>query len=207
MSFYRDQILSRGMARVMSTDEHTELRELAAGGLRGDVVEIGFGAGLNLPALPRGVRSLHAVDPDRVGRRLAAERIEQASAEVHYAGLDGQTLQLGTNSMDAALSTWTLCTIPDMPAALSELRRVLKPGGAFHFLEHGLSPDPKLARWQCVMNPMQQIFAGGCRLNVPIADIIHDAGFHIVELDNFFMSGVRTASYMYRGVAINPAQS
>lgn len=84
---------------------------------------------------------------------------------------------------------------------------MLKPGGAFHFLEHGLSPDPALARWQCVLNPLQRLFAGGCRLNVPIADLVRDAGFHIVELHNFRMSGLPPASYVYRGVAISPVEA
>lgn len=204
MGFYVEQILSRGMARVMDTPENQELRQRAAQGLGGDIIEIGFGAGLNLPALPDEVASVHAVDPDHVGRRLAAERIEQARADVHLTGLDGQSIPLETASMDAALSTWTLCSIPDMHQALLELRRVLKPGGRFHFLEHGLSDEPKVQRWQRRLDPIQKIWAGGCRLSVPIDRVVRAAGFEIVELDNFYMSGSKCHGYMYRGVAINP---
>lgn len=203
MGFYRDRILASQMPKVMGTPEHMQLRARTTHGLSGDIVEIGFGAGLNLVALPDEVRSVSAVDPDQLGRELAAERIEATHADVHFTGLDGQRLPLDTASMDAALTTWTLCTIPDMSQALRELRRVLKPGGQLHFLEHGLSPDACVARWQGWLNPIQKLYAGGCRLDVRIDALIRDAGFDIVELDNFYMTGPKHASYMYRGIAVS----
>lgn len=204
MSFYRNRILASQMPKVMGTPEHMDLRTATASGLSGDIVEIGFGAGLNLVALPKIVRSVHAVDPDKLGRTLAAERIEASHAEVTFSGLDGEQIPLAENSMDCALSTWTICTIPDMAQALRELRRVLKPGGRLHFLEHGLSPEAGVARWQRWLNPIQKVYAGGCRLNVKMDQLIREAGFDIVDLENFYMTGPKYASYMYRGVAINP---
>lgn len=204
MGFYRDRILASQMPKVMGTPEHMDLRAATSRGLVGDVVEIGFGAGLNLVSLPDAVQSVRAVDPDELGRTLAAERVAASRAEVCFAGLDAQRIPLETASMDGALSTWTLCSIPDMAQGLAELRRVLKPGGRFHFLEHGLSPDPGVARWQRWLEPVQKVWAGGCRLTVEIDQLITEAGFEIVELDNFYMSGPKRASYMYRGVAINP---
>jgi ubiquinone/menaquinone biosynthesis C-methylase UbiE len=204
MGFYRDHILARQMPKVMGTPEHMDLRGQTAAGLRGDIVEIGFGAGLNLVALPDRVRSVRAVDPDKLGRELAAGRIEASPADVRFVGLDAQELPLETASLDGALSTWTVCSIPDMALALQELRRVLKPGGRFHFLEHGLAPERNIACRQRLLNPFQKLYAAGCRLDVRIDEVIREAGFEIAELDNFYMSGPKHASYMYRGVAINP---
>jgi SAM-dependent methyltransferase len=105
---------------------------------------------------------------------------------VRRAGLDGQTLPFADNSFDSALSTWTLCTIPDVAAALLELRRVLKPGGTFHFVEHGLAPDEGVQRWQHRLEPVQKRVAGGCHLSRPIVDLVQGAGFAISELDVFY---------------------
>jgi ubiquinone/menaquinone biosynthesis C-methylase UbiE len=204
MSFYVQQILPRVMPWVLGSKEHTRLRRRAAQGLKGDIVELGFGAGLNLPLLPGEVESLSAVDPDRVGRKLARRRIEACAAEVRFAGLDGQQIPLDAGSMDCALSTWTLCSIGNLAAALGEVRRVLKPGGRFHFLEHGLAPDPKVARWQKRLNPLQRVVGGGCQLDVPIDRRLEEAGFELSELDRFYMTGPRSMTYLYLGVAIAP---
>jgi ubiquinone/menaquinone biosynthesis C-methylase UbiE len=129
--------------------------------LDGEVLEVGFGSGLNLPHLPPAATKLYAVDPAELGRRLAAERLAEAPVPVEFVGLDGQDLPLEDDSVDRVLSTWTLCTIPDADRALHEVRRVLRPGGTFHFVEHGRSPDAKVARWQDRLNPIQQRVAGG----------------------------------------------
>lgn len=204
MGIYRDQILARQMPKVMGTDEHMSLRARSTAGLTGDVVEIGFGAGLNLVSLPGTVRTVAAVDPDRLGRKLAQERIAEAGADVVFAGFDAQAIDLPDASMDAALSTWTICSIPDMQQALRELRRVLKPGGQLHFLEHGLAPDRCLATRQRWLNPLQRLYAAGCRLDVRIDEELRRAGFVVAELDNFMMSGPRHASYIYQGIAVSP---
>ncbi|MFT7678723.1 MAG: ubiquinone/menaquinone biosynthesis C-methylase UbiE [Planctomycetota bacterium] len=201
MGLYRDKILPRLMARAMDSAERLEWRRLCAKGLSGDVLEVGFGAGHNLPAYPDEVQRIHAVDPDLVGRKLAAERIAKAQANVSWAGLDGQTIALDSDTADGALSTWSLCTIPDRLAALGEIRRVLKPGGDLHFAEHGRSDEPKMARFQDRVNFISKALFGGCNVNIPIDGLIESAGFEILELKTFYGPGAKHSSFQYRGVA------
>jgi ubiquinone/menaquinone biosynthesis C-methylase UbiE len=121
---------------------------------------------------------------------------------VRWSGPDGQRLPFPDDSFDAALSTWTLCTVPDVAAALAELRRVLKPGGTFHFLEHGLAPDEPVRRWQRRLEPVQKRLFGGCRLTRPITDLITEAGFTVTDLDAFYQQGApKCGGAVYLGAA------
>src|SRR6185437_10211585 len=148
MGFYADQVVPRLVNKVMANKEFEPIRERVAAGLDGEVVEVGFGSGLNVPHYPPGVRRVRAVDPATLGRKLAAGRLAAAPVPVEFVGLDGQRLPLETDSVDHVLATWTLCSIPRPDLALAEIRRVLRPGGGFHFVEHGRHPDPRVARWQ-----------------------------------------------------------
>ncbi|MEE9153203.1 MAG: class I SAM-dependent methyltransferase [candidate division NC10 bacterium] len=206
MGIYRDQILPRGINWVLGRQECLGLRRTVTPGLRGKVLEIGFGSGLNLPYYPSDVDRICAVDPATLGRKLAARRIEACPIPVEFFDLNGDQLPLETDSVDAILSTWTLCTIPEVTNALRELRRVLKPAGRFHFLEHGLSPNANVAKWQRRLNPLQRRIGGGCQLDLKIDQLIRSVGFEIEALDNFYMKGPRFGSYMYRGVAVNPTE-
>ncbi|WP_425298349.1 class I SAM-dependent methyltransferase, partial [Nocardia abscessus] len=132
------------------------LRERACAGLHGRVVEIGFGSGLNVPFYPAPVASVRAVEPADLGWRLASGRVAAATVPIERAGLDGQALPFADNTFDCALSTWTMCTIPDIATALAEVRRVLVPGGTLHFVEHGLAPDEMVRVWQNRRNPVQK---------------------------------------------------
>jgi ubiquinone/menaquinone biosynthesis C-methylase UbiE len=172
-------------------------------GLHGRVVEIGFGSGLNVAHYPSTVEVVFAVEPARVARRLAARRISASLIPVEHAGLDGQSIPLGDASCDAALSTFTLCTVPDARLALSELRRVVRRGGAFHFLEHGIAPDPVVARWQGRLEPWQRRFAGGCHLTRDIPALISDAGFSIDRIEQCYAKGPRPWSWFTMGTAVN----
>lgn len=205
MGFYRDEILPRAVNWVLGRAECLKLRRQITRGLSGQVLEVGFGSGLNLPYYPAEVLKIYAVDPSTVGRKLAAERLKACPILVEFSGLDGEDLALDSNSMDAVLSTWTLCTIPDGVRALKEMRRVLKPGGKLHFLEHGLSPETKVAKWQDRLNPVQKLVSGGCQLNLKIDDLLREAGFEIEAIDNFYMKGPKIGSYMYLGVGRSPA--
>ena len=203
MSFYRDQVLPRFQDKVMDRKLTREVRARVCAGLSGEVVEVGFGTGLNAPYYPAAVTKVLAVEPSTVCMRIAAPRIAKSSAPVELAGLTGEHLDLPSATFDAVLSTWTLCTIPDMAAAISELRRVLKPGGAFSFVEHGHAPDAKVARWQDRFEPMNKRLAGGCHLTRHISDDIASAGFEIEELDEYYFKGEpKPFGYTFEGRAV-----
>ncbi|MBX3251928.1 MAG: class I SAM-dependent methyltransferase [Myxococcales bacterium] len=201
MSFYREQVLPRITEKILDHPPIAALRRETAAGLYGDIVEIGFGSGLNLPELPPEVRHVHAVDPDRTGPRLGKRRLAASPVQVSFVGLDGRAIPLDAASMDGALSTFTMCSIPDLERALAEVKRVLRAGGELHFLEHGLSDDPRIATWQRRVTPFYSPFAGGCRFDVPIADAVRRAGFELVSLDARQRKGPPLGSYLYRGVA------
>jgi ubiquinone/menaquinone biosynthesis C-methylase UbiE len=201
MGFYADQVLPRFVDVVMARKEFTAIRVRVAQDLDGDVLEVGFGSGLNVPHYPATVSQLRAVDPATVGRKLAAERVAASPVPVEFVGLDGQDLPVESASVDHVLVTWTLCTIPDVERALAEMRRVLRPGGLLHFVEHGRSPDVGVARWQDRLTPLQRRIAGGCHLNRPIDKLVTGSGFAMTRMDNYYAKGPRPFGYMFEGIA------
>ncbi|WP_280398049.1 class I SAM-dependent methyltransferase [Nocardia carnea] len=201
MGMYRDHVVPRIVNVACGMKQNEPLRERVCAGLSGRVVELGFGSGLNVPFYPAAVTSVSAVEPADLGWKLAAGRLAAARVPVERAGLDGQRLPFDDDSFDTALSTWTMCTIPDIDAALAELRRVLVPGGTLHFVEHGLAPDPAVQRWQHRLDPLQQRIAGGCHLNRDIAAIIRSSGFRLRDLDVFKGRGPAFIDTQSLGVA------
>jgi SAM-dependent methyltransferase len=205
MGFYERRILPRIVNTMCGTKTVEPLRRRVCAGLAGGVVELGFGSGHNTPFYPAAVTTVAAVEPSDLGWELASQRLKAASVPVQRCGLDGQSLPFEDASYDAALSTWTLCTIPDAVAALREVRRVLKPGGTLHFLEHGLAPDENVRRWQRRLNPLQQRVFGGCNFTRPIVDLLTAAGFTINELDVFYEKGApKFAAADSLGTAVSP---
>ncbi|MEO8899295.1 MAG: class I SAM-dependent methyltransferase [Candidatus Dormibacter sp.] len=190
---------------LLDTREIRRHRERVAAGLRGELLEIGFGSGLNVAVYPSAVRSVNAVEPSLVARKMSAPRVKRCGIPVDFVGIDGESLSLANDSVDAALSTFTLCTIPNPVQALREIHRVLRPGGEFHFLEHGLSPDPSTARWQHRLNGIERRVAGGCHLDRRIDQLVTAAGLDMQALINEQMRGPRVASpwgYLFFGIAI-----
>lgn len=169
----------------------------------GDVLEIGFGTGLNLPYFPDAVKRLTVVDPEDLMPKRVAERIAAARFPVERAKLSAEHLPFEDNRFDCAVSTFTLCTIPDGTAAMREVRRVLKPGGSFLFLEHGLSEEPSVAKWQRRLDPIQRVIGRGCHLTKRIDRLIADGGLEIARLDRYVIAGMPKAfATMYRGAAL-----
>ena len=187
----------------MSPKRTGKTRGRVCAGLAGDVVEIGFGTGHNLPYLPAEVTSLRVVEPSGLGVRLAGARIAASTIPVEVAGLDGQALPFANGSADAVLCTWSLCTIPDAVQAVREVRRVLKPGGALHFVEHGRAPDASVRVWQDRLDGLEQRIAGGCHLNRDIVAILEAGGLEITSLDRYYEKGEpRAFASMYLGQAM-----
>jgi ubiquinone/menaquinone biosynthesis C-methylase UbiE len=205
MGFYGEQILPRCINVLCDMRVAREQRARVCEGLAGEVVEIGFGSGLNVPFYPREVTGVAAVEPADVAWDLAGKRVRASDVPIRRAGLDGQSLPFEDDAFDAAVSCWTMCTIPDLPAALGELRRVLKPGGELHFVEHGLAPDPSVQHWQHRLDPLQQRLFGGCHLTRPVAGSLREAGFDVRDLDAFYEKGSpRFLGAHSLGVAVSP---
>ena len=202
MGFYEDRVLPRFVDVALGGKAFGVMRARVASGLDGEVLEVGFGSGRNVPHYPPGVSRVRAVDPATYGRTLAAKRVAASPIPVEYVGLDGEALPLEDASVDHVLSTWTLCTIPGVERALGEMRRVLRSGGALHFIEHGRAPEAKVARWQDRLTPVQRRMFGGCHLNRRIDELVAGAGFEVGRLENFFMRGPKAFGYMFEGVAI-----
>ena len=203
MSLWGDRILPRVVDRSLSPGRTGELRARVCAGLRGEVVELGFGSGLNVPYYPAAVTGVDAVEPADAAWRLARDRVAAAGVPVRRAGPDGQALPLPDGSADSALSTWTLCTIPDPGAALAEVRRVLRPGGALHFVEHGLAPDEPVRRWQRRLEPLQERVFGGCHLTRPVLGTLTAAGYTVVRAEEFYEPGApRSFGALTLGVAV-----
>ncbi|MBA2751751.1 MAG: class I SAM-dependent methyltransferase [Actinobacteria bacterium] len=189
MGLYGERVFPRIMNVLMNTKETRQIRERVCAPLRGEVVEIGFGTGHNLPFMPAAVTRLQAVEPLMKARHLAAGRVAEANCPVEFVGLDGQHLSLADRSADAVLSTWTLCSIQDPVAAVREISRILRPDGTFHFVEHGLAPDEGVERWQHRCNGLNRRLAAGCNLIRDIPALITEGEMSIQEVDTFYAKG------------------
>jgi len=201
MGFYSQRILPRVMDWSMSNPRFSEYRKEVLSQVYGDVLEIGFGSGLNLPHYPDRIETLTTIDANPGMNSLAQKRIQSSSIQVDNKVLNGENLPMPDHSFDTVVSTWTLCSIANVDQALQEIHRVLKPGGKFFFIEHGLSDDPKVQVWQHRLNPLQKILADGCHLNRNIEQLVKKY-FPTVILKKFYSDDFpQIVGYMYKGVA------
>lgn len=204
MGVYREQVVPRLVDLACGVAGFDRWRARATQGLTGTVVEIGFGSGLNVPHYPKGVDVVLAVEPARVARRMAERRVLVSPVPVEHIGLDAQGIPLEDDSCDAALCTFTLCTVPDPTRALDELYRVLRPGGTIHFLEHGLSPDPDVAKWQQRFDPVQRRLADGCHLTRDAPSLVEGTGFVMEVSEQRYGRGPKPWTWLSIGVGRKP---
>ncbi len=179
MSLWEDRFLPRLVELTLNERITGRWRDRVCAGVSGDVLELGFGSGPNLRHYGEAVERVLAVEPSDLAWRRARPAVEAFGRPVERIGLDGARVDLPDESVDAVVTTYTMCTIPDLEAALAQARRVLRPGGALHFVEHGLSPDAGVAAWQHRLQPVWGRVAGGCHLDRDIAALVSEAGFAV----------------------------
>jgi SAM-dependent methyltransferase len=203
VSFYSQIIFPRLCDFLLGRPFLSHYRRELLANASGNILEIGFGTGLNLPFYPEHVRNITTVDPNAGMHRLAQQRIKQTRIEVDQRLLSGERLPFEDNTFDCVVSSFTLCSIEDVKQALGEVYRVLKPGGRFLSLEHGLCPEPTVQKWQRRLNWLEIRFGDGCRLDRDIRALIAAQPFTSVEIENGYLeSAPRTHGYLYRGMAV-----
>ena len=201
-NFYDRRVLPWLINCAMTRDEATRLRRAHVPAARGVVLEVGIGSGLNMAFYTSAVTRLYGVDPSAELLAMAAAQAQAAPFPVELFNQDARRLPLASESIDTVVVTWSLCSIGDAPAALREMQRVLKPGGTLIFVEHGLSPDARIRKWQNRLTPLWRRFAGGCHLNRKMDDLVRDAGFALVNMRTEYVPGPRAFTFMYEGVAV-----
>ena len=205
MSFYDRHILPHMINIGCGMEAITEQRKRIVPRATGRVLEIGFGSGLNLAHYdPKHVTAVVGVEPSQELLGFAAPRAASAAFHVEMLNESAEAIPLPSQSFDSVVVILSLCTIPDTAAALSEVRRLLKPGGKFLFSEHGLAPDANIRRWQQRLNPLWGKLMGGCHLNRKVDDVIRAAGFRLEEIDAAYIPDMplKFASFQYVGIAV-----
>lgn len=201
MGIYSRLIFPRLLELSMSGQELSRYRQSLLESVRGEVLEIGFGTGLNVPYYGDGVVSLTAIDPNEGMAAIANPRIQTSTVPINLQTAKAEALPMAADSFDAVVCTWTLCSIPNIEQALAEVYRVLKPGGKLFFIEHGLSPESGVGTWQRRLTPIQRRIADGCHLDHPMASLVRSV-FEQVALDEFYATSLpKVIGYFYQGVA------
>ncbi len=201
MGLYGKYVLPKLIEAACSQKPMTRLREQYVSSATGDVLEIGIGSGLNLAHYSPDVTSITGLDPAPELTAIAQERAQNVAAPVQILEASGEEIPADDNRYDSLVCTWTLCSIPNVYAALREMRRVLKPGGQFYFIEHGRAPDPNIIRWQLRLEPLWKKIGGGCHLSRRADELIGDAGFGITSCATGYEPGPKFAAFMIHGIA------
>lgn len=200
--FYSRRIFPYLLDRVMSDPTFARYRQDVLASTQGEVLEVGFGTGLNLSYYPESIRHIVAIDANPGVHALAQKRVQTSSITVDHRVLNGEHLPMSDRTFDSVVSTWTLCSIANVEQAIQEIHRVLKPGGKFCFIEHGLSREPHIQVWQNRLTPIQKIIGDGCHLNRNIKHLVENQ-FGTVTLEEFYADNTpKIAGYLYKGMAI-----
>jgi ubiquinone/menaquinone biosynthesis C-methylase UbiE len=203
LGFYHHYVFPFVMDLALSSRVYRKPRQRTLARASGRILEIGFGTGMNLQYYPPQVKRIEAIDPDVDLDRYSQRRMQASPIEVDFHHLDAEHLPFAAESFDTVVCTLTLCTIPDAAHALAEVRRVLKPGGQFLFLEHGLSPDPSVARWQHRLTPIQRRLVGGCNLDRDTVPLIAASGLRVRDVEHYYLRRMpRLVGYMTEGSAV-----
>lgn len=202
MNVYARHVLPHVLNFAMRQEALLPFRHRTIGAARGRVLELGVGSGINLPLYGGAVASVLGVEPSPALLRMAAGRAASATVPIKLVEASAEALPVETASFDTVVTTWTLCTVPEVVIALREARRALKPGGTLLFVEHGRAPEPAVARWQDRLDRPWGLIAGGCHINRRIDALISEAGFGVARLDHDRMPGPRTHNFLYEGVAV-----
>jgi len=201
VGFYDDHILPSLINLTMRQKRLAAYRSRVIPNAEGRVLEVGVGSGLNLPFYTEKVQRVIALDPSPTLLSMALKVLPRVKPPVEFVEGSAEAVPLEEASVDAVVTTWTLCSIPDAQRALCEMRRVLKPLGRLLFVEHGLAPEPNVRWWQDRLTPWWKPLAGGCHLNRPMRMLIEGAGFEFERLDTGYMRGPRPMTFMYEGSA------
>lgn len=201
VGFYRERILPYLVHLTMRQATLLPYRRRVVSKAEGVVLEIGFGSGLNLALYSPRATHVIGLDPSAKLLSMAREAIEPAQPSTELVEASAEAIPLEPRSVDTVVTTWTLCTIPDVSCALDEMRRVLKPTGRLLFVEHGRSPDLSVQRWQERLEPVWTRISGGCHLSRPIAQLIERSGFRIEQIETGYGKGPKPMAFMYEGVA------
>jgi SAM-dependent methyltransferase len=202
MNFYTEWILPPLVDFSMRNKRLRPYRERTAAAAEDRVLEIGIGSGLNLPFYTGKAREIFGLDPSLPLLARTQRKAPRTQAPLHLIEGSAEHIPLADHSVDTIVMTWTGCSIPDVCAALEQMRRVLRPGGRLLFVEHGRAPEPSVARWQDRLNPFWQRFSGGCHLNRKVDDLLSDAGFRIDRLATGYIPGPKIMTFFYEGAAI-----
>jgi ubiquinone/menaquinone biosynthesis C-methylase UbiE len=201
MGFYEEWILPALIDLSMRNRRLRPYRQRVAGAAEGRVLDVGVGSGCNIPFYVQPAREIFGLDPSPRLLARAQSNTQRMQVPVHLLEGSAECIPLADSSMDTIVMTWTGCSIPEVGAALMEMRRVLKIGGRLLFVEHGRAPEPGVARWQDRLDPFWMRFSGGCHLNRKIDDLLADAGFRIDRLETGYIPGPRIMTFFYEGAA------
>ena len=204
MGFYTDVIIPIFYDTSMDSSKINEGRKSILSKItEEEILEIGLGTGINIKYYPENVKKITGIDVNKGMLKQFNKKKLNGRIKIQSLHQNGESLPFPDNSISGVASTYTLCTIKNITPALNEIYRVLRPGGKYYFLEHGLADNPKTQKWQHRLNPIQKIWAGGCNLNRDIKSLIINAGFKIQELKNYYMErDPKIVGYMYEGIAV-----